>query len=55
MIESRKPSLMSGPTRSQLQILGHPLKSGGGAGLGYGTRLSGYIAPDHPRKQAFVL
>jgi hypothetical protein len=41
MIESGKPSLMFGPTRSQLQILGHPLQSGGGASLGYGTRLSG--------------
>jgi hypothetical protein len=55
MIESGKPSLMSGPTRSQLQILGHPLQSGGGAGLGYGTRLSSYTAPDHPRKQAPIL
>jgi hypothetical protein len=42
---------MSEPTRSQLQILGHPLQSDGGAGLGYGTRLSDYIALDHSRKE----
>jgi hypothetical protein len=25
------------------------------AGFGYGTKLSGRIAPDHPRRQLFVL
>jgi hypothetical protein len=25
------------------------------AGLGYGTKLSGYIAPDHPRERAPIL
>jgi hypothetical protein len=25
------------------------------AGLGYGTKLSGYTAPDHPRERAPIL
>jgi hypothetical protein len=101
------PIRVSGPPRSQLQILGHPSQSGGAcrlrvrdqakrlhssgppqetcvrsleldprlldpqdysskyygtrhrvverAGLGYGTKLNGYTAPDHPMERVPIL